>query len=92
MQIDQMKAMCFLLSVYHKRYSFLFNQLSEGGDTGRDEYTATTTLDLDLLIRIEGVISWNQQSTHDNRGNGGYRHQKGRTRHNFYQKLLGGTK
>ena len=62
-QVDKMKAMCFLLSAYQKRYSFLLKQLRERDKVGRDDYTVMTTSALDLLILIEGGIQGNQQSS-----------------------------
>ena len=57
--IDQMKAMCFLLSSDQKRYLFLLNQMRYGNNLVRYEYPATTTSALDIFIRIEGGICKN---------------------------------
>ena len=62
-QIDHMKEMCFLISAYQKRYSFLLKHLRYRDNVGRDEYPVTTTLVLDLLIRVEFGIHGNQKST-----------------------------
>ena len=71
-----MKAICFIISDYYKRYSFLFNNMRYGDNVGRDESLFTTTSILDLLIRTEGEICGNQKSTYDNRGGRGGRQQK----------------
>ena len=76
-QICDMKEMSFLLSADQKRYSFLLKQLMDGDNVGRDEYTITTTLESDLLIRKEGGIRVNHKySTYENRRNRGGRHKK----------------
>ena len=67
-QIGKMKAICFLLSANQKMYSFLLKQLRDGENVGRDDYSATTTSELDLLIRTEVGGFGNKQSTYDNRG------------------------
>ena len=63
--MDYMKEMCVLLSADEKRYSFFFNQLRDGNNVGRDEYTITIISTMDILIHIEVVIQGNQQSTHE---------------------------
>ena len=90
-QFYKMKAMCFLLSANQKRYSFLLKQPKDGYNLGRDEYPVTTTSVLDILIRIEGGIRGNQQSSaYENRGGkGGYQH-KEHMGHTFTQHK-GGT-
>ena len=49
-QIDEMKAMCFLLSAYQNSHSFLLKQLRYGDNVGRGEYPFTTTSALDILF------------------------------------------
>ena len=62
-----MKEICFQLSADQKRYSFLFKNLKDRYNVGRDEYPSIITSALGKLIRAEGVIRENQQSTHENR-------------------------
>ena len=62
-QVKEAKAICFLLTDNQNMYIFLLIQLRGGDNMGRDEYTITTTSALDLIIRIEGVIWRNQQSS-----------------------------
>ena len=57
----------------------------------RGEYPITITSKMYLLIRTEGGIRGNQQSTYDNRGGRGSRQQKGRMGYNFDQQRQGGT-
>ena len=72
-----MKATCFLLSAYQKRYSFLLRKLRDIDNVGRYEDPVTTTSSLDLLILIEGGIWGNQKSpTYENYGGRGGRYQK----------------
>ena len=52
---------------------------------GGDEYPITITPVLDLLIFKEGGIPRNQQSTYDNHGGRGNRHQQGRMGHHLDQ-------
>ena len=72
-QVDKMKAIFFLRSAYQKKYSFLLKKLRDGDNMGRDEYPVMTTLELDVLIRIEGgVLGNHQSSTYETcRGKGG---------------------
>ena len=42
-------------------YSFMLKQLRDGDKVGRDEYPIATTLELDLLIRIECGIQGNHK-------------------------------
>ena len=90
-QIDHMKEMCFLISAYQKRYSFLLKHLRYRDNVGRDEYPVTTTLVLDLLIRVEFGIHGNQKSTYDHCVSKGSRQKNGRMRHTFVQQRQGFT-
>ena len=84
-----MKAMCLLINVDQKRYILLLENQMDGDNVGRDKYPVTTTSALDILIRTEGHILRNQQSTNENSGGrGGY--EKRRTGSNFPQKQQGG--
>ena len=47
-------------------------------NVGREKYTVTITLALDILIRTEGGIHENQQYTYGNCGSRGGRKQTGR--------------
>ena len=49
-QVDKMKAICFLLSSNQKRYSLLLKQLRDIYNVVRDEYPINTTSALYLLI------------------------------------------
>ena len=60
-QIYHIKSICFLISADQKRYIFLLKQMRVGDNVVRNEYTVTTTWDLDILIRTEGGILRNQQ-------------------------------
>ena len=60
-----MKAMCFLISKDKKSCSFLFGKLKDRDNVGRYEYPFTVTSSLVLLIRTEGIIRENQQSTNE---------------------------
>ena len=55
-----MKAMCFLFSENHKRYTFLFKKLMDRDNVGRDEYPIKITSALDILILTEVGISGHQ--------------------------------
>ena len=59
-------------------------------NVGRYEYPVITTSALDLLIRTEGQICRNQQSTYESHGGRGDCQQKGRTGHTFSQQQQGG--
>ena len=68
-KIYQIKAICFLVSSDHNRYSLLLNPLRERDNVGKGEYPVTTTSARDILIRTECGIRGNQQSsTYKNRG------------------------
>ena len=68
-QVDKMKALCFLLRSYQKRYSLLLNKVRDVYNVVRDEYPVTTTLALDLLIYTEGGIKGHPKlSTYKNCG------------------------
>ena len=68
--------MCFLVSADQKRCNLIFKQLGYRDNVGRDEYRLTIISSLDILIRTEGCICGNQQSTHKNFGGRGGRHPK----------------
>ena len=61
-----MKAMCFLTSTEHKRYSFLCRKLRDGEKVARDEFSVTIKPALDILVHIEFGIRGNQKYTHYN--------------------------
>ena len=75
--------MCFLLIADLKGCNLFFDNLRDGDNLGRDEYTVTITSAMVILILTEGGICGNQQYTHKNYGNRRGSHQKGRMGHSF---------
>ena len=79
-----MKVMFFLLIADQKRYSFLFYQLRDRYNVGRDEYPVTMTSALNLLIRTDFGIN-EKKSTHEYHSGIGGSHPNGCIRHTFVQ-------
>ena len=60
-QIDDIKAMCFLLSADQKRRNFLLKQLRGGDKVIRYYHPVMATSALDILIHTEGGIRGNHK-------------------------------
>ena len=81
-----MKAICFLTRANQNSYYFLLKKLRDGDNMGRGGYPVTTTLALDILIRIEGGIWVNQKSsTYENCGGRVGQNHKEHMGHTFTQ-------